>query len=96
MEADLPPFATGGPNREGDQMLYASFILSRVIVGVRGIAARYTGERGQDLIEYALLGGIIAAAIAGVTAGVMTGALSSMAHGIANCIDFNKATVCNP
>jgi Flp pilus assembly pilin Flp len=78
-------------------MLYiASFMLSRVIVGVRGIAARYTGERGQDLIEYALLAGIIAAAIVGVGAAVLTGALSSMAQGIANCIDFDKGTLCNP
>jgi Flp pilus assembly pilin Flp len=76
-------------------MLYvASFILSRVMVGARGIAVRYTGERGQDLIEYAVLSGIIALAIAGVTAGILTGALSSMAHGIANCIDFDGSTAC--
>ena len=78
-------------------MLYiASFILSRVIVGARGIAARYTGERGQDLIEYALLAGAIAAAIVLISAGVLTGALNSMAQGIANCIDFDSGTSCSP
>jgi Flp pilus assembly pilin Flp len=76
-------------------MLYiASFMLSRVIVGVRGIAARYTGERGQDLIEYALLSGLIAAAL--IAAGVLAyqGALNSMAAGIGRCIDFDDATSC--
>jgi Flp pilus assembly pilin Flp len=79
-------------------MLYiASFILSRVIVGVRGIAARCTGERGQDLIEYALLGGLIAAAlIAAATLTGMTDAVKGMATGIAACIDFKSGTTCGP
>lgn len=78
-------------------MLYiASFMLSRVIVGVRGITARYTGERGQDLIEYALLAGAIAAAIVLISAGVLTGALNSMAQGIADCIDFDSTSSCMP
>jgi Flp pilus assembly pilin Flp len=76
-------------------MLYmAAFILNNLRVGLRGIVARYTDERGQDLIEYAVLSGIIAAAIAGVAAGVLSGALTSMAQGIADCIDFDKATSC--
>ena len=53
-------------------------------------------ERGQDLIEYALLGGTIALAIMAV--GVLlalTGALTSMATGIGNCIDFGPS-VCDP
>jgi len=75
-------------------MLYiASFIFSRVIPGVRGIVARYTGERGQDLIEYALLGGLIAAALIGAGFS-FSGALAKMATGIGNCIDFDSGTVC--
>ncbi len=54
-------------------------------------------EEGQDLIEYALLGGLIAAAIAAVAAaGVLTGAISSMAAGIGRCIDFKASTACGP
>ena len=49
-------------------------------------------ERGQDLLEYALLGGLIALAItaAGVVA-AMTGGLNSMAEGIKDCIDFKTS-----
>jgi Flp pilus assembly pilin Flp len=52
-------------------------------------------ERGQDLIEYALLGGLIAVAIMGAVA-FLSGALSSMFTGIGNCIDFNSGTTCAP
>jgi len=53
-------------------------------------------ERGQDLLEYALLGGLIAAAVVAVIAlGTMTGAITSMATGISRCIDFNSGTICN-
>jgi len=52
-------------------------------------------ERGQDLIEYAMLSGLIALALIG-GALVFTGALSSMATGIQHCIDFDKSTTCNP
>jgi Flp pilus assembly pilin Flp len=54
-------------------------------------------ERGQDLIEYAMLGGLIALALAAVaTLGILTGAVSAMAEGIGNCIDFNSGTTCAP
>ena len=54
-------------------------------------------EEGQDLLEYALLGGLIAAAItaAAVTL-ALTGALTSMANGIKDCIDFDSVSVCGP
>jgi Flp pilus assembly pilin Flp len=52
-------------------------------------------ENGQDLIEYALLGGLIAATLIAVaTLAAYTGALQSMATGIGNCIDFNSTTTC--
>ena len=52
-------------------------------------------ERGQDLIEYAMLSGLVAIAIAaGVF--VFSGAISSMATGISHCIDFNSTTPCSP
>ncbi len=52
-------------------------------------------ERGQDLIEYALLGGILATAI--LAALFLLGpALDSMATGIGDCIDFDSASTCAP
>jgi Flp pilus assembly pilin Flp len=55
------------------------------------------GEQGQDLIEYALLSGLIAAAIVAVIAlGVMTGAITDMANGIGDCVDFDAGSVCGP
>jgi Flp pilus assembly pilin Flp len=50
---------------------------------------RFRSERGQDLLEYALLGGLIAGAIISVGMfAIMSGALTDLANGIANCIDF--------
>jgi Flp pilus assembly pilin Flp len=52
-------------------------------------------ERGQDLIEYALLGGLIAGALLAVA--VLTGltnAVTGMANGIGDCIDFDSTTDC--
>lgn len=66
-------------------------VLLRAMVAVEGLKARLADERGQDLIEYALLGGVIAAAFAAalVVAGI-TGALQTMANGIAECVDFDS------
>lgn len=54
-------------------------------------------ERGQDLIEYAMLGGLIALTLAAASVLLaLTGALDDMAAGIGACIDFNNATGCAP
>jgi Flp pilus assembly pilin Flp len=52
-------------------------------------------EEGQDLLEYALLGGLIAA---GIIAGFLLfdDAVLAMVTEIGQCIDFNGGTVCNP
>jgi Flp pilus assembly pilin Flp len=64
---------------------------------VTWIQARMVREDGQDLIEYALLGGLIAAALIAVIAlGVMTDAVESMANGISECIDFDGTAGCMP
>ncbi len=55
-----------------------------------------TSERGQDLVEYALLSGMIALAIIGVTALFLTGALTDMVTGIGYCVDFVKTSPCDP
>ena len=73
--------------------------LLRATMALTGLRARLTEERGQDLLEYALLGGLIALAIIAVaTLGVLTGAITDMATGIGNCIDFDSsaASPCNP
>lgn len=59
------------------------------------IKAHVRSERGQDLIEYAMLGGLIAIALA-AGALVFSGALAGMSTGIGNCIDFDSGTTCAP
>ncbi len=71
--------------------------LLRAVTALSGLRARLGEERGQDLLEYALLGGLIAAAItAAAVVAAMSGALTGMADGISGCIDFDSATSCGP
>ncbi len=59
------------------------------------ILAHLRNERGQDLIEYAMLSGLIAAALVAVLAlGVLSGAVELMAGGVGDCIDFDSLTPC--
>ena len=60
------------------------------------ILANLRRERGQDLVEYAMLSGLIAAAIVAVGIIVFSTAITSMAGGISSCIDFTASTACNP
>jgi Flp pilus assembly pilin Flp len=53
-------------------------------------------ERGQDLIEYAMLGGLIALAIVTVGTLALTGALTDLFEGIGDCVDFDNTTGCQP
>lgn len=69
--------------------------LVRAMLALSGVKARLAEERGQDLLEYALLGGLIAMAIVAVAL-TMTNALSAMITNIGYCIDFNNGTSCNP
>ena len=62
---------------------------------VTWLKAHISSERGQDLIEYAMLGGLIAIALA-AGALVFSGALAGMASGISSCIDFDSGTTCAP
>jgi Flp pilus assembly pilin Flp len=56
---------------------------------VAWIQARMSRQDGQDLIEYALLSGLIAFAIIAVGLVTLSGALTDMITGIGNCIDFD-------
>ena len=67
-----------------------------VAFAISWLLSRSRSERGQDLIEYAMLGGLIALAIIAVGVLAFTGALNSMASGIGGCIDFKASTGCNP
>lgn len=72
-------------------MQFVVFALSWMLVRMRG-------ERGQDLMEYALLSGLLAAALLAiflVTQTFETG-FDTMANGIVNCIDFDQTSTCNP
>lgn len=72
--------------------------LLRAMTAVASLKARLAEERGQDLLEYALLGGLLATLIIGAGAVLVIWAnnpLNAMFDGIQGCIDFN-AGGCNP
>ncbi len=69
---------------------YLTVSLLGTLVRMRSIGR---SERGQDLIEYSLLSGLIATGLI-LAAALLTGALSSMIDGIGNCIDFSAGTEC--
>ncbi len=62
-------------------------IITKAMLGLRSLK----DERGQDLMEYALLGGFIAVAF--VTAALLTplgSAMQEMTDAIAECVDFDS------
>jgi Flp pilus assembly pilin Flp len=62
---------------------------------VRCIASRALGsERGQDLVEYALLGGFIAMVLITVTMTGLTNGLESFFGELGQCVDFDSSTDC--
>ena len=64
-------------------------MIDRIVVW----ALRLKSERGQDVLEYAMLGGLIVLGILAVSV-LFSGALTSMFTSIGHCIDFDSATVC--
>ena len=71
-------------------MQFIAFAMTWLLVRIRS-------ERGQDLLEYALLGGLIAAAVIAVIGlAVMDTTLTNMVNGIGRCVDFDSASVCDP
>ena len=69
-------------------------MIDRIAVWVLTLKYRLAEERGQDLLEYAMLGGLIVLAILAVV-GLMTGAIENMINGIGKCIDFDSNSVCS-
>ena len=69
--------------------------LMRTVMAAGRLRRRLTEERGQDLLEYALLGGLIAAALTGLAVvAIMSGAIESMACGIGDYINFSESPAC--
>jgi Flp pilus assembly pilin Flp len=71
-------------------------MLTSLRVSLRSLGARFAGERGQDLIEYALLSGLIAAALAVIFATGLNSAIQDLVDGISACVDFKQSTTCAP
>ena len=73
--------------------------MERLAYGIGWLMGRLHGERGQDLIEYSLLGGFIALSLMlalAVAVAVLTGSLEDMVTGVGNCVDWNPSNDCNP
>ena len=67
-----------------------------IAFAVTSLFVRLRSERGQDLLEYALLGGLIAAAIVALLSlGILSGGVNSMVTNIRDCIDFEASTTCD-
>ncbi len=67
-----------------------------IAFAIAWLRVRIGSERGQDLLEYALLGGLIAAAIVALLSlGILSGGVNSMVTNIRDCIDFEAATTCD-
>ncbi|HXF50539.1 MAG TPA: Flp family type IVb pilin [Dehalococcoidia bacterium] len=71
-------------------MTFINDILTKVWLGLKTLK----DEHGQDLLEYALLGGFIAAAIVAAFL-VFPGAVNSMVTNIKDCVDFTSTTNCD-
>jgi Flp pilus assembly pilin Flp len=69
-----------------------------IAYGLAWFLTHMRGERGQDLIEYSLLGGLLALALmaALVAFGALTGAIDAMGIGIGRCIDWDPYNTCDP
>ena len=70
-------------------------VFLKVLIGMQELGRHLRSERGQDTLEWAMLGGLVAIAILGVLT-VLTGALNSLMNGISACVDFTGTTPCLP
>lgn len=65
--------------------------LLRAMSAVSSLRARLSEERGQDLIEYAMISGLVALLIAGLTFVVLGDAVGDLMDNIAACITGDDA-----
>ena len=78
-------------------MAAITYVMTTMVLKASSALSRVrSSERGQDLIEYALLSGLIGMALlAAFTVAWGTGTLGSMATEIKNCLDFKQTTNCD-
>ncbi len=68
--------------------------LMRTVMVAGRLRQRFSEERGQDLLEYALIGGVMGVFIVGLGAALtLTGAMQSMGCGIAEAINLNNVAL---
>lgn len=68
-------------------------MLDKLVVWALTLKAKLSSERGQDLMEYALItGGIAIVLIVALVA--FTGQFGNLFNSLKQCIDFNNATSC--
>ncbi len=66
--------------------------LLRLMTAAGELKNRLAEERGQDLMEYAVLTGLVAVvAAAALATAAISGALGNMATAIGNCVDFTAS-----
>jgi len=71
-------------------------MIDKLVVKLLTLKMWLSDDHGQDIMEYAMLSGLIALAIIAVGVAFFSGALESMFGGIGDCIDFKSSTVCAP
>jgi Flp pilus assembly pilin Flp len=68
-------------------------MLDKLVVKLLTLKAKLSSERGQDIMEYALItGGIAIALIAALL--FFTNQFGNLFTSLKGCIDFNNATSC--
>lgn len=68
----------------------------RIVATIQtAIAMLHDEERGQDTLEWVLMGGLIAVGIMAVMY-LFGGTLQDMVQNVGYCLDFTNSTTCSP
>ena len=70
-------------------------MIDKLVIFVLSLKAKLSSERGQDVVEYALItGGIAIVLIVAIL--LFTGAITNAFGTLRDCIDFDSTTACGP
>ena len=70
-------------------------MIDKLVVFVLSLKAKLSSERGQDVVEYALItGGIAIVLIVAIL--LFTDQITNAFQTLANCTDFDSGTTCGP